>query len=300
MVSATLPAAAAASLALLGSYWMVSYYSHKTDAATGQRTSLTVDGHRVVIYKPLQKEATDQMPRKMPAVVVLHGSESTPENMFKTGFEPLADKHGFIVVYPSTNPPKADDWGYRKTLPFFSELSSRLTKDDIGVDETQLFICGHSSGGTMTLFLQNEMDAFQAAGAVEAAVGSLDQWNMTRSGKRTMVIWNHADPVLEEYAPPGGEPAYYNLTVKTLRRNGSQQPSSSKALPTSKVAPYAELLAFPQDSSPELAMLSWRSQPGTHKWASSSWTQSVDAAEALTQFFFRNSSNSKISADVVV
>lgn len=85
----------------------------------------------------------------------------------------------------------------------------------------------------MSLFLQNEVDVFKAAGAVESAVGNLDKWDMSRRGIPTMIVWNHADPVLEEYAPTGGEPAYYNLTIQTLRRGGSQVPAKKRALPHS-------------------------------------------------------------------
>lgn len=138
----------------------------------------------------------------------------------------------------------------------------------------------------MSLFLQNAMGGFAAAGAVEAAVGHLEKWNMSRRGGRTMVVWNHADPVLEEYAPKKSEPAYYNLTVNTLRRSGSTMPNKAKQLLLSDVVTQADLLYFAEETdAPELQIVSWTSQPGQHTWASALWTGGLDAASHLVHFF---------------
>mmetsp|Transcript_90392 Transcript_90392/g.156673 ORF Transcript_90392/g.156673 Transcript_90392/m.156673 type:complete len:226 (+) Transcript_90392:87-764(+) len=218
--------------------------------------------------------------------MVLHGSYNVPEDMFDIGFEPLAEEHNFLLIYPSMKQSWGVQWGYKSDLPFFSALSDRLIMDDIGLDRSQLYVCGHSAGGSMSLFLSNEMDMFQGAGAVEGAVGHSSQWNMSRSGHRTMVVWNHNDPVLTEYAPAGGEPAFFNFTIQTLRRNASAHPVASRGLEVSPAVPHAEVLSFAEEGViPELEVLSWRSEPGIHKWPSRSWTHSLDAAEQLTHFF---------------
>jgi poly(3-hydroxybutyrate) depolymerase len=177
----------------------------------------------------------------------------------------------------------AEEWGYGKDISFFTALVERLQEKDYNVDAARAFVCGHSAGGTMALFLQNQVDVFCAAGAVESAVGHLEEWDMTRRGRPTMVIWNHADPVLEEYAPPGGEPAYYELTVSTLRRNGSRAPVS-ESLPTSKGVTSAEILHFPEDGAPKLDILHFHSSPGSHDWQDESWC-SFSATEQLVKFF---------------
>lgn len=248
-----------------------------------QHLSVSVMGRQTFVYKPVSHPTSPTGP--LAGIVVLHGSGGVPADMYNIGFEQLADTHNFLVVYPEMKVPRSDDWGYTSDIPFFSALVDRLHEDDIGLDKSQVFLCGHSAGGTMALFLQNEMDAFRKAAAVEAAVGHLPLWDMSRQGIPTMVVWNHADPVLEEYAPEGGEPAYYNLTISTLRRHGSLQPSTSKSLPTSGKTPFAELVFYQNDNAPQLLILSWRSVPGTHAWARSS-NFTFDATEELTKFFF--------------
>merc|ERR1712086_844280 len=100
------------------------------------------------------------------------------------------------------------------------------------------------------------------------------------------VIWNRADPVLEEYAPPGGEPAYLKLTIDTLRRHGSKTPTTKESFPTSgETTVYASLWHFVrEEEAPEVLMLVWKSRPGTHTWPSES-KFSFDAAKLVTKFF---------------
>mmetsp|Transcript_56584 Transcript_56584/g.156624 ORF Transcript_56584/g.156624 Transcript_56584/m.156624 type:complete len:264 (+) Transcript_56584:1-792(+) len=213
------------------------------------------------------------------AVFVLHGSFSKPEDMFDLGFEPLADVHGFLVVYPEMSVPRSAEWGYTSDLPYFTALVNRLYQD-CTLDLARVFVCGHSAGGTMALFLQNEAGLFAAAGAVEAGVGHLDEWSMEKRGSRTMLVWNHADPVLAEY---GGE-RLYKQTLATLRRRGSLQPASTEPLHTFPPVVSAELWRYPEDGSPKLHVLSWRSVPGTHDWPQVP-SMTFDGAQQLVAFF---------------
>lgn len=222
--------------------------------------------------------------------MVLHGSGQEAKDMFGVGVERQAELHGFLVVYPEMVKPCSDEWGYAEDIPYFLALAARLRESDVGMDPAQLFVCGHSAGGTMVTFLQNEVDIFAAAGVVEAAVGQLQQWDLRKRGSRTMVVWNHADPVLEEYAPKGGEPAYYDLTLQTLRRNASSEPATTQPLALSGTVTQAELLMFKEEeAAPELQVLSFTSDPGSHSWADKSWTGTVDASEQLVSFFLRRS-----------
>eukprot|EP00929_Paragymnodinium_shiwhaense_P008326 TRINITY_DN112278_c0_g1_i1.p1 TRINITY_DN112278_c0_g1~~TRINITY_DN112278_c0_g1_i1.p1 ORF type:complete len:288 (-),score=42.27 TRINITY_DN112278_c0_g1_i1:208-1071(-) len=249
---------------------------------TTRHETVTVMGRSSFVYIP----QTGWTWGSRPAIFVLHGSYSTPSSMFDLGFEELAEKHNFLVVYPEMAIPAAPQWAYEGDLDFFAALSLRLQEHDFMLDASRAFVCGHSAGATMSLFLQNEADTFRAAGAVEGAVGHLQAWHMERTGKPTMLVWNHGDPVLAEYAPPGGEPAYYNQTVSTLRRRGNQQPSSSTSLPVSGITEFANLVHYEEDDAPELLVLSFRSMPGTHAWATRAQFP-FDSAELLTQFFLK-------------
>jgi poly(3-hydroxybutyrate) depolymerase len=217
------------------------------------------------------------------AIFVLHGSGRFAVDMFSKGFDNLANVHGFLVIYPEMKKAGSIEWGYPDDIPFFTELIHRLQKKDYMLDPKRAFICGHSAGGSMSLFMQNEVDLFRAAGAVEAAVGHLWQWDFSKRGHPTMIVWNHADPVLTEYAPYHDEPAYYDMTVSTLRRHGSKA-FIQEYLPTSKRIVSAELRHYPRDTAPQLRMLSFSSDPGTHSWANTTWA-TFSATEELVKFF---------------
>eukprot|EP00929_Paragymnodinium_shiwhaense_P092075 TRINITY_DN5195_c0_g1_i1.p1 TRINITY_DN5195_c0_g1~~TRINITY_DN5195_c0_g1_i1.p1 ORF type:complete len:316 (+),score=61.43 TRINITY_DN5195_c0_g1_i1:81-1028(+) len=243
---------------------------------------LSVMGRPTYVYKP--RQAADG-PRA--AIFVLHGSMAVAQSMFNVGFEDFADRHNFLVVYPEMQVPRALTWALHDDIPYFAALSKRLQADDFGLDASRAYVCGHSAGGTMSLFLQNEAeDIFSGAAAVEAAVGQLQHWNMSRTGRKTMIVWNHADPVLAAYAPNHNETEYYDLNVEVLRRHGSRTPSSSLDLPTSWRTLNAKLVKYDRDAAPELVMVSWRSAPGTHSWPKAE-EFSFDAANLIMKFFLQ-------------
>jgi len=219
------------------------------------------------------------------AVFVLHGSGGVAADMFGRGFEALADVP-FLTVYPEMQHPRATTWGYKDDLPYFSALVQRLQDKDFRVDPARTFVCGHSAGGSMALFLLNEVDHFAAGGAVEAAVGHLDSWNMARRGHPAMIIWNHRDPVLRAYAPEKKEEKYFDLTISTLRRHGSRT-FTPQWLPSSWFISFAQIQKYPEDDSPRLWMLHFQNRwPfGTHDWPEKSWC-TFSATEELVKFFF--------------
>jgi poly(3-hydroxybutyrate) depolymerase len=258
---------------------MVSTSTSVSNNVSSQHELLTVYGRQATVFKPASRKVG-----KAPAIFVLHGSGRLAKDMVNKGFDAIAEKLGFMVVYPEMEIPGAQEWGYDHDVWWFTALHERLQEDDFGMDPERAFICGHSAGGSMSLYLQNEVDLFAAAGAVEAAVGMLQKWDLSKPGRRTMVIWNHADPVLAEYAPWGDEQAYYHQTVATLRRHGDWSWFESKALPTSERILSAAVHHYPKDTAPPLRMVSFQSNPGTHSWANKTWA-TFSATEELVKFF---------------
>jgi poly(3-hydroxybutyrate) depolymerase len=255
--------------------------------STRPREELVVMGRTGYLYKPLPcaVHRCIDPPKQAPAAIfVLHGSDEDASAMFDVGFEALADLHGFLVVYPEMRIPKSDEWELANDVPYFTALVETL-KRYYPVAENQFFVCGHSAGGSMSTYLNNEVDLFSAAGSVEAAVGRLFAWDMSKRGHRTMVVWNHADPVLAKYAPPGGEQAYLNLTINTLRRRSSAGPNFREQLPLSESISQAELVTYNEDQAPQLRILHFTSNIGQHTWPMARWTTGVDAAEQLVAFF---------------
>lgn len=122
------------------------------DIQTGQ---LTHDGmeRAYLLYVP------EGAPRPMPLVMVLHGGGGRVEMMRQTGFEPLAAKGGFAVVYPKGfggwadgrntafirgRVNDADDSG------FLRALLEKVVADGVA-DPNKLFVTGASNGGMMTM-----------------------------------------------------------------------------------------------------------------------------------------------------
>merc|ERR1711933_581627 len=82
------------------------------------------------------------------------------------------------------------------------------------LNREEVYVCGHSSGGTMALYLQNNLhDLFRGAASVEAGAGHQWLWNERNTGRPTMIIWNHNDPVLN------GWDSLLADTIKLLRRH---------------------------------------------------------------------------------
>jgi poly(3-hydroxybutyrate) depolymerase len=257
-----------------------------------KQLELNVNNRSVLVYAP----AIQLKSKSLPMVIVLHGSYAS-----NVGFADLTRYHqvmeSAVVLYPEMRIPKGPSWEYSAPCEttFFRSLPAAVVKAGYNVDTSQIFVVGHSSGGTMSLYLQNNMpDVFRAAAAVESGVGFLDQWHNQSSGRPAMVIWNHNDPVLNWF---GGE-ALYSTTLRQLRRHdprGAKTGPSSVgglgvALPevqTSAVE-YAERLAWPPvGRSPALEVVSWKSMDPTHQWASPRFMPGAFNAASVTWSFFQ-------------
>lgn len=296
LVTAAVTAAIVLATALL-TLWSFAF------SATAQVVTLTVANRLVQVYQPLSalRKARSQ---GVAAVFALKPSSGSPwRTRGEDGFEPFADALGFLVVYPDTQHGAADTtWGYQADLQYFAAVLRRLQEDDFALDPAQAFVCGWSSGGTMALFLQNEVDLFSAAASVEGAACKLNRWSMDRRGHRTMLFWNHADPGM---ASPGGDnEEAYNETIGVLRRRGSLTPSMIWPLPTSEHVAWAELRRYPPDAQAELLEVSWATPAGgLADWQASpsmgfldwphQWPRSPPltfSATAMIMDFFLNSS----------
>jgi len=124
-------------------------------------------------------------PAASPAVVVvMHGCTQDHTAAAATGWNTLADAHGFYVIYPeqstSNNPLRCFNWAgeYGDTANLVrgqgENLSIKQMVDkaiaDNGVDPARVYIVGFSAGGAMVpVMLATWPDVF-AAGAVEAGV----------------------------------------------------------------------------------------------------------------------------------
>jgi polyhydroxybutyrate depolymerase len=113
--------------------------------------------------------------RTVPLVIVLHGGGGTAEGtekMMRYGFNVLADKEGFIVVYPGGigkhwNDRRGDvDYPAHKQdiddVGFISALIDKLVKEN-NVDARRVYVTGISNGAMMSLRLAGELAGKLAA-----------------------------------------------------------------------------------------------------------------------------------------
>ncbi len=123
------------------------------------RVAFDFGGHerRYTIYTP---DGLARDPRPRPLLLVLHGIASTDELVMEKSrgrFNALADRHGFIVVYPvglartwdvgeglaaALVRPRRDD------LAFLDAVFKRVS-DTLPVDPGRVFVAGFSLGGQM-------------------------------------------------------------------------------------------------------------------------------------------------------
>lgn len=153
---------------------------YSSEKGINEECTITVDGktRRYWLYVPATLEGKE----KVPVVFSLHGrgNNDKPDDKGKPLFTSLANKEGFIVVYPQgrngTNKsdyPDDGNWnnGFDKTTgweatgkenadtKFIKALVDKIKSDyktqtasnnNISVDPTKFYLCGFSMGGMMT------------------------------------------------------------------------------------------------------------------------------------------------------
>ena len=130
---------------------------------------------RMLAYVP------DRLPRRHALVVALHGCTQTADGYdHGTGWSTLADRLGFVVIYPeqqpSNNPHNCFSW----FLPGDTArergeaLSIRQMVEhaivDFGVDHGRVFVTGLSAGGAMTSVMLATYPEVFASGAIIAGL----------------------------------------------------------------------------------------------------------------------------------
>jgi len=172
---------------LLTAFLLVGCYATESsaDSMLAQRPRLRQPGvrdnfppHETIVVGGVAREYWLHRPvrgggGKMPLVIALHGGEGHPLRFAQqTGFNDVADRNGFIVVYPSAgarqwNDGRSTTAGGGDDVAFIRELIDHLV-GTAGVDRARVYVTGTSNGGHMTLRLACELSDRIAAFAAVA------------------------------------------------------------------------------------------------------------------------------------
>lgn len=143
-------------------------------------------------------------------LVVLHSSQSNGERMRRDSgyrFDALADRDGFLVLYPDgfeghwNDCRKAASYSARSLdiddVGFLSTMIGRLQRER-GVDPQRIFIAGYSNGGQMALRMAAEApDEVDGVAAVAANLPSAsnDACRPAQQAKAAMLMNGTRDPI---------------------------------------------------------------------------------------------------------
>jgi polyhydroxybutyrate depolymerase len=150
------------------------------------------------------------LPPQAALVIVLHGSMMNGARMRECcsyEFDSLADRHGFVVLYPDGYRGNWNDCRKDATFP-----AKRENIDDVGfiqalidkakseqsIDETRVYVFGYSNGGHMAFRLAIEAaDKIAAIAAVGASLPVPDASSCPQEGRtsRLMLINGTLDPI---------------------------------------------------------------------------------------------------------
>jgi polyhydroxybutyrate depolymerase len=240
-----------------------------------------------------------------PLVISIHGFVQWPAHQQKlTGWNLLADEHGFIVVYPQgtgfplrwkAQPIDDDPEAMTRELQFFSDLIDFLSLE-YNIDQLRIYANGMSNGGGMSHLLACEFsDRIAAIGGVAGAY--LYPWDCCQPRQPVPVIAFHGtdDPIVPYNGGLTNVPFHrYEFlpieewAVNWARKNGcANKPETVPAIGEVSGIRYtscygdAEVVLYTVEGGGH----TWPGGSGIPKWLAGHTTRDVNAAEIMWEFF---------------
>ena len=248
-----------------------------------------------------------------PLLIALHGRLGTGKKMIKqTCFNRIADREGFIVVYPEGfKRGWADGRGISHAdkrsvddVAFIDRLV-KVLQGELPIDSSRIYIAGHSNGGFMAQRLAIEHPHLFAAVAVVAA--SVSEWLASRftPGETMPILFINgtADPVTPYLGgqQPGGARI---LSVEDALRmwahfNGCKEAPAVREIHELKNGPLVKVSTYGSCKKHSQVKL-YAIQGGGHVWpgepedisrsGAAKIGRGIDASEEIWKFF-RNITN---------
>jgi len=256
-----------------------------------------------LLYVPESYDAS----RPTPLVISLHGAALWPAAQMQTSrWSELADRQGFIVVYPSgttldgtgTGPrPKVwhiDPEGVQQDVRFVSDLIDML-EATYNIDRTRIYANGLSNGGRMAFELSCRLsDRIAAVGTVAAAQDLPWSWCGDVAPMPMVAFHGTEDPLVPydgagpSWLSPRPFPSAPEWTEHWARRNRcGENPIQSTVAPDVTRREYthcardATVLLYTVDGGGH----TWPGGKPMPRWLVGPTTDSIDATALMWTFF---------------
>ena len=264
------------------------------------RATGSLHGRDYIVHVPASYDSA----KPTALVLSLHGGKTDPAmQMAFSEFNRVADKHGFIVVYPAGLGGALKVWPMRgdrnpPTMPdvlYISALIDRL-QASYNIDPSRIYANGVSNGGGMAFVLSCTLShRIAAVGVVGAAYFQPFEWCRDRTPVPVVAFHGTGDRMARYHggvhkivAPNHAFPDIPGWMEKWARRN------SCDAAPTeTRVAPDATRLEY-RGCAKDASVVLYTLEGGGHTWPGGmevpAWLfgptpRSVDASEAMWEFF---------------
>ncbi len=238
-----------------------------------------------------------------PLVISIHGFVSWPRNqMDVTQWNSLADRYGFIVVYPSgTGFPKR--WrlpegssklpGSYEDVQFLSDLIDRM-QQQYNIDPRRIYVNGFSNGGVMSVVLGCELsERIAAIGSVSGAY--FYPLELCRPSRAVPMIAFHgtADPIV----PYAGGPFHpFDVSLPHVAEWMKQRAELNGCSPTPRVIMDEETVSgieFIQcDQNAPVVFYAiyggghtWPGGEALPEWLAGSTSRAISASNLMWNFF---------------
>jgi polyhydroxybutyrate depolymerase len=239
--------------------------------------------------------------RPTPLVISMHGAGGWPvQQMNLSGWNRLAEREGFIVVYPSgTKDGGARIWhverdaGLAKDVRFISELIDKL-EASYNIDPTRIYANGISNGGGMSFVLSCALsDRIAAVGLVAAARTLPWSWCADRRPVPMIDFHGTADRMVpyhggSSWVAPRPWPDVLKWAASWARRNrcGTEPVESAVAADVTR----REYTHCADDAAVVLYTInggghSWPGGQPLPEWFVGPTSRSVDATGRMWEFF---------------
>ena len=281
-----------------GFFYSVFYFPNWARATPGTIIS-SGEERKYLLYVPRSYDRA----KPTPLVISLHTAMSWPSSaMAISQWNPVADKDGFIVVYPEGTGRGAKSWEMTGSeapsrmpdVMFISELIDKL-EASYNIDKTRVYANGMSNGGGMAFVLSCTLsDRIAAVGLVSA--GLYPEWNWCTDHRPVPVIAFHgtADPICPYNGGPlklgGGTFANVPGFMANWSRRNQCGPSPSE----SAVAPDVTRLQY-TDCADNAGVVLYTVKGGGHQWPGGKrvpaewmigrYSRSIDATGQMWAFF---------------